>query len=269
MSNTFDIKRFWNYLKYDLVSAGNDSGLTLAILGAMPVFFYGIIEAFSLIFSGHVTNIGFAGKVGAYVLAIGISLIFFPAKHYGTLTDKRHGSNWLMLPASRQEKWLSVLLVTCVAVPLFLLAELAATDGLLSLIFNGTYGATALKDICSGMDSVWSELSTEAGRIALSWPYGLYLSWCENILFFTLGSLCFKKSKVGKTFLAAFLLGMVVTMLTTLTLKIFGLPTELELSDVTEEGFIRGINIVIYAIYLVYFAVVDVLIYLRIKTLKH
>ena len=119
------------------------------------------------------------------------------------------------------------------------------------------------------MNSIWGELSTEAGRIAISWPYAMYLSWCENILFFTLGAIYFKKSKIGKTFLSAFVLGMALTMLMTLVFKAVGLPTNIDFSDMTEEGFIRGMNILIYAVYIVYFAVMDTLIYLRIKTLKH
>lgn len=269
MSNTFEIKRFWNYLKFDLTTARNDSGVTFAILGAMPAFWYFIAQAFALLFNGHTVEFGDVAKIMAFGTAIVIGIIFFPARHYGPVTDKKQGSDWLMLPASRLEKWLSMLIVTCLAVPAFLCAELAATDGLMSLLFNGTYGSTALKAISGGMNMFWGELSTDAGRIAICWPYAFYLSWCENNLFFTLGAIWFKKNKIGMTFITAFLLGMVLSMLSIVVFKTLGIPTSFEASDMSEEGVLRIINVTLYAVYILYFAVLDVLLYLRVKTIKH
>lgn len=266
MSNTFNFKRFWNYLVHDLRSACADSGLTLAIVGAMPIFQYFITQAFSLILQGHTMTMGPAGKITAYAVAIVIAVIFFPVKHYGSLTDKKAGSDWVLLPASRLEKWLSMLLLTCLALPLFLFAELALSDGLLSLIFHGTYGATAIAGVSGFMGEIWNQLE----GLAISWPYALYLSWCENILLFTLGAIFFKKSKTGLTFLSYFLLMMVISMGSIGIMQAIGLDNmNFDFSDVTEEGLIRTVNIIMYSIYFIWFAVFDFLLYLRIKTLKH
>ena len=266
MSNTFNIKRFWNYLGHDLRSACADSGLTLAIVGAMPIFQYFITQAFSLILRGHTLTMTPGAKVTAYAVAALIALIFFPVKHYGSLTDKKAGSDWVLLPASRLEKWLSMLLLTCLALPLFLLAELALCDGLLSLVFGGTYGTTAIAGLSGFMGELWSQIR----GLAISWPYALYLAWCENILIFTLGAIFFRKSKTGLTFLAYFLLMMVISMGFIGIMRAVGLDNfNIDLSEVTEEGLVRAVNIIIYAIYFVWFAVFDFLLYLRIKTLKH
>lgn len=270
MSNTFSIKRFWSYLVHDIRSAVADSGLTLAIIGAMPVFQYFIAQAFSLIFSGHALVMGDWGKIPAYISAFAIALIFFPAKHYGPLTDKKTGSDYLMLPASTLEKWCSMLIVTCLAVPVFLMTELALTDGLLSLVFSGTYGSTAISGIVSVMGKIWSELQTPAGGIAISWPYALFLSWCENVLVFTLGAICFKKSKIGLTFLAYFILMMVITMGAAGIMQALNISNlQIEFETITEEAVIRTLNLIMYAVYTVWFVVFDLLIYLRVKTLKH
>lgn len=270
MNNTFSIKRFWNYLLHDLGSARSDSGLTLAIIGAMPVFQFFIAQAFSLVFNGQTVVMGDWGKVPAYLTAFFIALVYFPAKHYGGLTDKKQGSDWLMLPASVLEKWGSMLLITCLVVPFLLVAELVLTDGLLSIIFPGTYGATAFSKIAYMMKGVWIELSTPEGGLAMSWPLVFFLNWCEGVLFFTLGAIWFKKSKVGKTFLAAFILGMAISLLVAGTMKAIGLSNlHIDNMDMAPEGFIRIMNITVWSIYAVYFMVLDLLLYLRVKTLRH
>ncbi len=270
MNNTFDIKRFWKYLRHDFQTAVGDSGLTLAILGAMPVFVYFITEAFSLIVSGGTAQLPLAGKASACLIAAVVAGISFPARHYGTLTDKKAGSDWLMLPASRLEKWLSVLLMTCLAVPAFLLLELAATDGLLSLLFKGTYGTSALGLMSSSMGELWGQMNSQGlGRLAISWPYATYLNWCENVLIFTLGAMYFKKGKVAKTFLAYFIFGMALSMLGAAVLKIIGFDGGFQADWQPEMFSMRTMNVLIYCIYALFFILMDGALYLRIKNLKH
>lgn len=272
MNKIFNFKRFASFFSYDLLSSKNNAGLTLAIVGAMPVFTFACYEIFPLLLKGQMTPMTAGGKIMAFIVAIGIITLFFPERQYGQLTDKKSGSNWLLIPASSTEKWLSMLLVTCLVVPALLFAELFATDALLSLIFKGTYGESALSIISAGMSRLWiSELQVEgAGGIAISWPYAFYLSFCQNILFFTLGSIYFKKAKIGKTFLAGFLICMILTVLTIAVMKAFG-STDLSFGpeDLSDAAAVRAINTVIYLVYVLLFAALDVLLFLRIKNLKH
>ena len=270
MSNTFEIKRFGNYMLHDIRTAVADSGLALVIIGAMPIFQFLIPEVFSLVFSGHAMDMGTWGKIPAYISALTIANIFFPIRHYGGLTDKQQGSNWLMLPASTLEKWFSMLLVTCVVVPFVLLAELLLTDGLMSLLFGGTYGATAISGIIDTVSKFWGELRTDAGRLFISWPVAMWLSWCEGVLFFAFGAILFKKTKVVKTFLLAFAIGMVISLVTIIVMKAIGMDgIKIDTSEFTEAGIIRTMNWIVFAIYFVWFAAQDLALYLRMKTLKH
>lgn len=270
MSNTFEIKRFGNYLLHDIRTAVADSGLALVIIGAMPVFQYLIPEVFSLVFTGHSMEMGAWGKIPAYLSAVLIAGIFFPVRHYGGLTEKQQGSNWLMLPASTLEKWFSMLLVTCVVVPMALIAELLLTDGLMSLIFSGSYGSPAASEIVRTMSKFWSELHTDAGGLFISWPVAIWLSWCEGVLFFAFGAMLFKKTKVVKTFLLAFGLGMLISLVTIAVMKAIGMNgINIDTSEFTEAGFIRAMNWIVFAIYFVWFGVQDLVLYLRMKTLKH
>lgn len=269
MSNTFNMKRFLNYFCYDLTSAKNNAGLSLAINGAMPIFTFAIYEIFSLLFTGSATNLPLGAKIMAYIVAVLIITLYFPTKQYGNLTNKRSGSSWLMLPASGLEKWLSMLLVTCLVLPVLLFAELLLTDGLLSLVFNGTYGATTISTIKTFVDELFNEFTINGvGGLAISAPYAIYLSFCENILFFTLGAIFFKKSKIGKTFLSAFCLMMVFSMLSSVFFM-NGTNLKFNIENIDEESIMRTINIIVYVLYVVIFAALDVLLYLRVKTLKH
>lgn len=271
MSNTFNFKRFWKYFTYDLISAKNNTGLSLAIAGAAPVFTYAIYQIFALLFDGKTAYMPSGVKIAAIVIAVFISILYFPTKQYGSLTDKRAGADWLMLPASRLEKWFSLLLITCLVVPAFLFVELFATDKLLSLIFNGTYGASAFSQINRSVGLLWNEFTIEGvGKLAISAPYALYLSFCQNILFFTLGTIYFKKSKIGMTFLSSFVITIALSMLLIAVGKIFSnFDFNLVPEDISDEAAMRTMNIIIYSIYIVVFGVLDILLYLRIKSLKH
>lgn len=271
MNNTFNFKRFRSYFTYDLISAKNNTGLSLAILGATPVFTYAIYQIFALVLNGETAIIPSGVKIAAIVIAVFISILYFPVKQYGPLTDKKAGSDWLMLPASRLEKWFSLLLVTCVVVPAFLFVELFVTDRLLNLIFSGTYGSAAFSEMNRSFGMIWKELTIEGvGRVGMSAPLSIYLTFCQHILFFTLGSIYFKRSKIGKTFLAGFVIAMALSMLLVLIAKILS-PLDFNFGpeDISDKAVLRIVNIVLYSIIIVTFAVLDILLYLRIKSLKH
>ena len=272
MNNTFDIKRFWKYFVYDLTNAKNNCGLTLLLLGAMPVFMFFFYELFSFIGAGSFSPVHMGAKIPSIITAFVIAALFFPAKHYGQITGKKEGSAWILLPASKLEKWFSMLLVTCVAVPAFLLAETAACEGLLSLIFPNTYGEMTIVGISGGLNMAWNEMSIgDHVTLFMSWPYTLYLAWCFTILVFTLGSIYFKKSKIGKTFLALFLISLALSVIVAAVVRIVaGADFDLQLTpaDLSQEGFIRLARTVQYVMYTIQFALVDFLLYRRIKTIK-
>lgn len=272
MNNTFDIKRFWKYLVYDLTNAKNNCGLTLLLLGAMPVFMFFFYELFSFIGTGSFSSVSLGAKIPSIVTAFVIAALFFPAKHYGQITGKKEGSAWILLPASKLEKWFSMLLVTCVVVPAFMLAETAACEGLLGLIFPNTYGEMTIAGMAGGLNMAWNEMSIgDNVTLFMSWPYTLYLAWCFTILVFTLGSIYFKKSKIGKTFLALFLISLALSVIVAAVVRIVaGADFDLQLTpaDLSQEGFIRLARTVQYVMYALEFALVDFLLYRRIKTIK-
>ena len=87
----------------------------MLLLGLMPIIVYVVIQFFSLIFGNGVVEFPDEMKYVALGVSATVVILGFGAKVYGQLTEKRAGSDFLMLPASTVEKWVALVLVTCVA----------------------------------------------------------------------------------------------------------------------------------------------------------
>ncbi|MBR5702863.1 MAG: hypothetical protein IKX45_01255 [Bacteroidales bacterium] len=267
MNNTFDLKRFGKYFRYDIVSAWQNAGVSILTIAAMPVWFFVIVELFSLVFTGGFCKFSFSVILTAYIVSIVLVELFFPVQHYGHLTRKKDGSDWILLPASRFEKYLSMLLVTCVVVPVVWLVVIASCDGILTLAFSN-YDGMGLANILHNFDKVFGamgELRTENVQFIFDGPWLCYLSFASSILCFTLGAIYFKKNKIVYTFLALIGVGILCSIGA-------GIVTnghlEFDPTDFSDDSLMRGFNTLMVLIYVVEFAVLDILIYLRIKTIK-
>ena len=265
MSNIFDIKRFWNFLLYDLRRARNNYALSMLLLGLTPVILYMIIQFFSLIFGNGVAEIPDSLKIMVMAVSCVIIILGFGSKVYGQLTEKRAGSDYLMIPASTTEKWISLFLVTCVAAPVVLGVLLLASDGLMSLLFPNSYGTRVLDmtKINEVLDMAKEEgIYINAGGLTV-------IDWMMNILTFTLGAICFKKGKIGKTILC--IMG-VATVVSTLLVIIFGT------SNIDAERFaaffdsadkaVSVANWTISIFYLIIFGLLLGGIWYRLRTIK-
>ncbi len=267
MNNVFDFKRFGNYFLYDLRNAKNNYGLSLLILGCMPIAIFIIIQLFSLIFRQQVASFPMPIKYTQIFIVVLVATIGAGTKIYGHLTEKKAGSNFLMLPASTLEKWLSMLLVVCVAVPFVLLALQVASDALMSFIFPGTYGARMYELI------PLQEAKDAMQEVGVSFNFGgyLFLEWCESVLVFTLGALIFKKSKIAKTILCLMGISFIISTIMMIILGFDGVNVYfnwLEHFD-TVVGFTDFLN---WTMNLTFFVTLGLIIggmYYRIRTLKH
>ena len=208
--------------------------------------------------------------MAGYVVSFIVAFLAFPVRHYGGLTDKKEGSAWLMLPASGFEKFLSMLLISCVAVPAVWLATMAATDGLMSLVFHSRYGGMALPALVSGLNEILADVNGETGvELFIGAKTGIWLNWCADILFFALGAIFFRKNKIVYTFLSAMGIGILITLIGGIIAASGNFELNIEPEDLSEDSLMRTLNLIIYALYVVEFALLDLGIYFRIKTLKH
>lgn len=264
MNNIFDIKRFCNYFLFDLRNAKNNYGLSLLILGTVPVTLYIIVQLFSLILFQEVAPIAAAVKYTELSIVSIVTMFGAGAKIYGKVTEKQSGSNFLMLPASTLEKWLSMALIVCVVVPAVFFGLQFATDAVMSLAFPNSYGSRFLlvEQIRGGLQF----LEDEGVRVNF---FGLLaLSWAETVLTFTLGAICFKKSKVAKTILVVIAASFVISIaMVTFNVNTNVYPNYIGFSNASE--FVSYINRTINISYFVFIGGILGGIYYRLRTLKH
>ena len=271
MSDVFDIKRFFRYLGRDIRLARGNYLLGLLICACMPVIAYLFHVLGSLLFTGSVDSFPMAVKYVCIAVSTFVVIVTFPSKQYGRLTDKRYGSDYLMLPASTLEKFLSCLVISCLVVPFVLYLVMFGLDSFMSLLAPG-YGDAMLP----GIVDFFGRVSEGIGDV-VSVNVGLMcgLNWCESILCFVLGAVVFKKSKVAKTILALIGIAMLFSSASV------GLFRYLDFSGIEfgsldefvdwldRKDFNTVVNSFIFVQFLIKFAVLDICIFLRLKTLKH
>jgi hypothetical protein len=142
MNETFNSSRFWTYFKYDLKQMWRNHSKAAILIGGASAIFYVIWLLFSLVFTQQWNTPPIAARVVILVIAFAI-LELYQVRTYGYLTEKKAGSAWLMIPASKAEKYVSMLLVTLVVIPLLFFAVYFLIDGFLALV-DPTYGQALL-----------------------------------------------------------------------------------------------------------------------------
>ena len=207
MNNVFDIKRFGKYFMYDLNNARGNYAVSALVIGLLPLILLVFTVIFSLLFDGEVRPIMFPMKVTILVCAFFICMLSGPVKLYGSLTERKSGSDWLMLPASSFEKFLSMAIMLCIILPLVVFGLFAVCDLLLSWIVP-VYGESVVRQISNGVGALESFLGDsfeDTNSLLGVTPGSTYLmgwlSWCASILPFGLGAICFKRGKAAKTIL--------------------------------------------------------------------
>lgn len=212
MSNTFNTSRFAKFLAYDLKSRWSENRAFMTIWVFFPVIFYFVWVFFSVLSNGfssgfsdfHVGHPGIAIRTSLVTFVSILFMIFYPSKAYGFITEKAKGSAWIELPASRFEKYLSMMLITLVIIPVIFFFGYLFCDWIICLLDKGcgdSLVTTWLGRLPSGEDGF------------MIWGYGTW--WFASMVLqtasvFLLGALIFKKAKVSRTILALFVVFMII-----------------------------------------------------------
>lgn len=211
MDNTFKISRFGKYLVYDLKRQWKNIGMLMLIFSLFPIIFYMIYMFFAAMFDGGLMKIfigleidGPAGgtRFGVFAVMSTIFVMLFPSRAYGEITNKEKGSEWLMLPASRLEKFTSMMLISLIVIPLVYVVVYFLSDAFVCLL-----------DKSCGDSLMSFRINKEIGSSDFAIPANgfwiLASSIVENAIVFLLGGLIFKKWKVVGTVLVLFALQIV------------------------------------------------------------
>lgn len=262
MNNVFDIKRFWKYLVYDLRQTVANFGIGLLVVGALPVVIYLATGVFSLVFNHGQWNADPATtQICAAIAAVIVLIMVFPSKVYGSITDRKAGASWALIPASVPEKFVSMLLVSLVIVPGVVVLMLFCFNALMGWIVPGyedlftqflRYDGTA--------DGVPVQVNT-------FWLAFVYLA--SSILVFLLGAVTFKKSKVGKTILCLMGLSILFSFCISLLAHSGWKPDIAWFETATPETISSRINLGLNLVNTVVFLLLGGCLYARLRTIKY
>ena len=211
MNNTFNFSRFGKYFVYDLKRQWKNIGMLMLIFALFPIIFYMLYMFFAALFDGGLMKLfigieidGPAGwtRFGVFAVMSAIFVMLFPSRAYGEITNKAKGSEWLMLPASRLEKFTSMMLISLVVIPLVYVVVYFLSDAFVCLL-----------DKSCGDSLMSFRINNEIGTADFVIPANGFWLLAANIVeyvsIFLLGGLIFKKWKVVGTALVLFALGMV------------------------------------------------------------
>lgn len=178
MNEIFSIKRFWESLRSDII-AGTPKMLWSVFISLliMPAWFV-INIALS---SGPI--LPDSRSVG--MVAITAVLIFIaPFLIYNNANNRKKGIEYTMRPASSLEKFLSMILLCNIILPIILMILYLIEDSIMTTIPNELYTNYVLPH------NLWNKRVTEALEVVLLMPS---FSLCCNMLF--------RKAKLGKAVL--------------------------------------------------------------------
>ena len=286
-SNTFDFKRFGSYIASDARNCIANFGLSAILISCAGVITYLAVTLFNLIFNGEWMSSGQALRLFVFCMAMIVMVTSMPVKCYGRLTEKKAGSSWLMIPASRTEKFASMVILNCIAIPLIMATAYLLLDWIIC-----TIDPSCGKSLIFGLRELWfivMETSIDSGDISVMLPdmeqfvhqIGNPLLYMDDtimlMLIFLLGAIVFKKAKTSKTILAFIIISTILGMLCLPLVRVFfeGFTNNIHTMDATQlnELFKTWPFHHIALLDTISDTIVNILlltcIYHRIKTLKH
>lgn len=202
MNDRFNFGRFGRLYLHDLTQIWKNNGMLILIFALIPAIFYLLYITFGTLFSGDLDLVftdafdlsgpPFAVRLGIALFTAGIFVIIFPSRSYGHITDKSRGSAYLMLPASRGEKYTSMMLNCLFVIPVVFLLCYTAVDALVCLM-DKSCGISLVQGLFSDQSS-WNKEDEVIVCCNGLWIFLVSLLCTGST--FTLGAVLFKKWKV-------------------------------------------------------------------------
>jgi hypothetical protein len=289
-NDIFNFRRFVKYFGSDIRTCRANIGLSLLTISLLfPIAVYLITTAFSLFLNATWEGPGTIIRTSVFGVAMLCITVSLPAKCYGKLTEKQYGSFWLTLPASRLEKFISMVIMTCIITPAAGAALYLGMDAVICAI-DHTCGNNLLS---AYMDWIGSPIVTinmmnesiEVENAALIQDFVnqvnsplLYIDEIFVItLPFLLGAICFKNGKNVKTCIAIFVISipfciMAVPLMSSWVnglISYYGNDDAAVVEGILKSGFSRHLVLIDTISDLLVNSALLIGIWFRIKTLKH
>ena len=292
-NDIFNFSRFGKYFASDIRTCRSNFGLSLLTIALLfPVATYFITTVFNFVINSVWDGPDMGLRVFVFVVALLCMIITMPVKCYGRITEKQYGSSWLMLPASRLEKFVSMFLLTCIIVPVAGIVLYLSMDALIcaldhtcgkNLIAGGMELIRGMGDLQSlTMNFVDENVTIEDAAVVqeilkqVSSPW-LYIDEIFAMtLPFLLGAVFFKSGKTVKTFLALFAISTAISIAATPLMTNWAMNIANDMNDdpmavleLFRNGFFKHLVLIDIISDTVSNLALMAGIWFRIKTLKH
>ena len=227
MNNTFDWTRFCKVVRKDFSNIWQNAGTSLLIITLLPILAWLLWWALSGIeeMPAIVPEVRWCFIAWSVFLAAMVS----PSRMYRTANLQKEGIYFAMLPASKLEKYLSMLLFTIVVCPLLCFLGGMVLDYFLTLLPFGPYNkwlwqtdylADALdgyRGLVSGAFPNVNENTLMLVQVFTPWKVVLYALLCHlsYVALFLFTNTIFKKHKVLQTLLWTWLISFVLNIVLT------------------------------------------------------
>ena len=229
-NDIFNFRRFGKYFATDFRTCWANYGLSLLTISLLsPLVLYVIIVTINQIMHNTWDGPDIGLRVFAFAVAMICMVVTMPVKCYGKITEKQYGSFWLTLPASRLEKFISMILMTCIIVPVSGVLLYLGLDALICA-FDHTCGQNLFAgglELLQKMGEanevtlnlIDENITIEDATLVQELVRQMNNPWMyiDEIFCFTLpfllGAVFFRNGKTVKTFIALFAISTVTGMI--------------------------------------------------------
>ena len=227
MNNTFDWTRFCKVVRKDFNNIWRNAGTSLLIITLLPILAWLLWWALSGIeeMPAIAPEVRWCFIAGSVLLAAMVS----PSRMYRTANLQKEGIYFAMLPASKLEKYLSMLLFTIVVCPLLCFLGGMVLDYFLTLLPFGPYNkwlwqTDYLADALDGYRALVAGMFPDVNQdtmllvqVLTPWKVVLYALLCHlsYVALFLFTNTIFKKHKVLQTLLWTWLISFVLNIILT------------------------------------------------------
>ena len=227
MNNTFDWTRFCKVVRKDFNNIWRNAGTSLLIITLLPLGAW----LFWWALSGVKDLPAIVPEVRWIFIAgvIYLSMMVTPSRMHRTCSLQKEGIYFAMLPASKLEKYLSMLLLTIVVCPLLCFLGGMVLDYFLTLLPFGPYNkwlwqTDYLADALDGYRALVAGKFPDVNQdtmllvqVFTPWKVVLYALFCHlsNVALFLFTNTIFKKHKVLQTLLWTWLISFVLNIILT------------------------------------------------------
>lgn len=270
MNDVFNFKRFGKYLGAEISRYAAEYGLSLLILCLLGLIIYVIHGFFGIMSGSGWRSLGIGWRIASFSCSMLIIVCSMPIRCYGGLTEKHSGSSWLLVPASTMEKFLSMLLVCIILIPVSFLVSFLCIDWLLCRLDPGC-GISLISwkhntlGILHGLPVM--DISDFAVLGAMEGISASFDDMLKGLLLFLLGGIFFKEHKIAKTILSLIAIGIAVSIFWASAVAVIIRDVNDVVQAISEN--IENLKWLSASLDCLECVVMAAAIYLRVRTLKH